>query len=241
MTTANQVAKVFPGALPEKTFVKRTLTRTRRLGFTPDNTIACVGTCRDELCASLGRAVARTWGEAFNFSSLGGFPFLGKTGVTAARSHAPLDDGKEHYAFFALPHIGITPGGELGSCCRPGQPNPTDACGALECVRREFAAGPVRTDLDFEDVEISLIRKELAQVVPPDSRPNLLEFTRLALNAIERDLERLITLCVGSIRADYAVFTGIQINAPEGNWVQPHSAYAIVNWSRVALDLGEQN
>ncbi len=231
------VGELFPGAMPERRFVKRTLSRAESLGFNADNTIACVGTCRDELCASLGRTVTRFWGESFNFSSLGGFPFLGKSGVTAARSHAPLVRGKERYAFFALPHIGINASGELGSCERPGLDQPTVACGALDIVQRELQAGPLLTEIDFEDVEVSLIRRSLAQVVPPTRRPDLLTLTRLVLDVIERDLERLITLCVGSIRADYAVFTGIQINAPEGNWIEPRSSYAVVDWSRTEIDL----
>jgi hypothetical protein len=241
MEVSEHVARLFPGALPEKTFVKRTLSRTRRHGFTADNTIACVGTCRDELCVSLGRAVSRTWGEAFNFSSLAGFPFLGKTGFTAARSHAPLYDGKERYAFFALVHIGLLRDGQLGACHRVGQPEPTASCGALDVVRAELAAGHTGPDLDFEDIEVSLVRRALAQVVPPGTKPTLLDLTRHTLALIERDLERLITLCVGSLRADYAVFTGTQINAPDGNWVLPHSSYAVVDWSRVALDLADRS
>jgi len=240
MSVAETVSRVFPGALPEKTFVRRTLTRTKRLGFTADNTIACVGTCRDELCRPLEQAVFRTWGEAFNFSSLGGFPFLGRTGVTAARSHAPLCDGKERYAFFALPHIGLSQDGELGVCHRSGQTAATAACGALDVIRGELERGPLREEPDREDPEMSLIRRALAPVVPPGSKPDLLALTRLALGVIERDLERLITLCVGSIRADYAVFSGIQINTPDGNWVLPQNAYAVVDWAHVELDLGDR-
>ncbi len=43
-----------------------------------------------------------------------------------------LQDGKEHYVFFAFPHIAINSAGEVGAITRPGRPNKSCACGALQ-------------------------------------------------------------------------------------------------------------
>ncbi len=43
-----------------------------------------------------------------------------------------LQNGKEHYVFFAFPHIAINSAGEIGAITRPGRPVKSCACGALQ-------------------------------------------------------------------------------------------------------------
>lgn len=57
--------------------------------------------------------------------------FLGKTGFLAAQHHAPNEEGRERYVYFALPHIGVDAKGEIGRHDRPGRLQPSHACGAL--------------------------------------------------------------------------------------------------------------
>ncbi len=50
----------------------------------------------------------------YSYMLLLGMLFLGVTGMKAAISHAPYEDGRQRYAFFAFPHIGISDRGTLG-------------------------------------------------------------------------------------------------------------------------------
>jgi hypothetical protein len=51
-----------------------------------------------------------------------------------------LQNGKEHYVFFAFPHIAINSAGEVGAIARPGRPNKSCACGALQKALIELKA-----------------------------------------------------------------------------------------------------
>ncbi len=86
----------FPRALPEGDFLQRSYDALQGHGFSDKNSIACVSVCRDEITRSLVDGIQKIWGEAFNFSSLGGMLFLGKTGFNAAHRHAPLYQGREN-------------------------------------------------------------------------------------------------------------------------------------------------
>ena len=112
MTFDTALNQFFPGALPQDDFVTKTYRALQQLGFSAPNSIACVSVCRDELTLPLVTKIAEVWGEAFNFSSLAGMLFLGKTGFSAAYHHAPRIDGRERYVHFAIPHIAIGKNGE---------------------------------------------------------------------------------------------------------------------------------
>jgi hypothetical protein len=229
--------KYFPGAMPERAFVEKTLDVLSGKGFSADNTIACVGVCRDEITQPFVEFVKQAWGEAFNFSSLAGMLFLGKTGFTAAQHHAPDVDGKERYVGFTMPHIAISSEGEIGICLRRGRKGPSSACGALAAFQAEMADGRVKIGIDFEDVEQSLIRIRLLQEIHYGQVPDLLALTKTALKVIQKDLKRLIELTVDTGRSDYAVFTGIQIHGPNGNFIWPELSYCVVNGEQQSLKL----
>ena len=219
----------FPGAVTEEDFVQATHRILSQKGFTSDNAIACVGVCRDEITQPLVERVRKTWGEAFNFSSLAGMLFLGKTGFSAAEHHAPDEEEKERYVFFALPHIAIYTNGEIGVCRRAGRKNTSSACGALLAFKKELDEGRVQLGLDVNDVEQSLIRMRLLQEIPYGQVPDLLSLTQTTLRVIQSDLKRMIDLTVQTDRSDYAVFTGIQIHGPDGNYIWPALCYNVVN------------
>ena len=227
--------KHFIGAIPESDFVARTVGALSHQGFTPDNTIACVGVCRDEITQPFVESVKEVWGEAFNFSSLAGMLFLGKTGFTAAQHHAPDEEGRERYIGFAMPHIAISSEGEIGICQRAGRKGPSSACGALAAFQAEMADGRLKIGLDFDDVEQSLIRIRLLQETPYGKVPDLLELTKTALKVIQKDMERLIQLTVNTDRSDYAVFTGIQIHGPDRNYIWPDLSYCVVDGEKQIL------
>jgi len=223
------LSKHFKGAIPESDFVARTVETLSHQGFTPDNTIACVGVCRDEITQPFVEFVKEAWGEAFNFSSLAGMLFLGKTGFSAAQHHAPDEDGRERYLGFAMPHIAISSEGEIGVCQRVGRKKASSACGALRAFLKEIEGGRLNLGLDFDDVEQSLIKMRLLQEIPYGKVPDLLALTKTTLKVIQNDLKRMIQLTVNTDRSDYAVFTGIQIHGPDMNYIWPDMSYCVVD------------
>lgn len=237
MSSTETLDRELPGCLPAAQFVARTTELLAPYGFDAENAIACAGVCRDELARPLIRQLMDAWGEAFNFSSLAGLPTLGRTGFAAARGHAPRSGGRERFVFVTLPHIGIDSGGVLGQVERPGQEQPTPACGALMALLEERHRGELRPDLDPDDIEQSLLRRRLRPLLA-DGHIDIVALTRLARRAILEDLERLIA---GSDMeaVDYAVFSGIQVHAPDAELVWPAESYVVLRGDKRELRVGE--
>ncbi|KAF0144855.1 MAG: low-co2 inducible protein lcib [Nitrospirae bacterium] len=227
--------KYFDRVYTEVDFVKKTYSSLKDLGFNDDNTIAATCICRDEISQTLRSIIKHMWGEAFNLSSLAGMFFAGKTGLSAAMHHAPVEDGKERYVFYALPHIAIASDGKPGVCRREGREGASTACGALVAFQKEMAGGRLNLALDNEDVEQSLLKTRLLGEIPYGKVPDLIELTKITQTAIQADLERTLNKVVNKDRSNYAVITGIQIHGPENNYVWPAECYAIVNGKQIQL------
>jgi hypothetical protein len=232
MDFKQKLRETFPEAMTEKEFVEKTRNALGSKGFTADNAIACVSVCRDEITQSFIEIVKKVWGEAFNFSSLAGMLFLGKTGFSAAEHHAPNEDGRERYIYYALPHIAIDENGEIGLCTRSHRKGKSGACGALLGFQKEMKEGKLVLGLDHDDIEQSLIKMKLLKEIRYGYIPDLLEITKVALNVIQSDLKRMIDLTVDTGKSDYAAFTGIQIHMPDGNYVWPASCYAVIGGAK---------
>ncbi len=235
---AQVVAEHFPGTMTEAEFVSRSHTALNRMGFTDDNTIACVAVCRDEITRSLMDQVHEAWGEAFNFASLGGMVFLGKTGFNAAHHHAPVERGRERYVYFGMAHIGIGPDGEIGWCERLGRPGVSTACGALAGVLAELESGHIHTEIDPDDREQSLLKTRILRRLKWGEPPSLLRLTRLAYEIIRHDLHRMVDLTVDTDRADYGCLIGIQIHGRNRQqYVWPGEMFAVVDGERFEIAL----
>jgi len=229
--------KYFDKVYTEVEFIKKTYQALQPLGFNDENTIAGKCICRDEISQSIRSVIKHMWGEAFNFSSLAGMFFAGKTGLAAAMHHSPISGGKEQYVFYALPHIAINEEGRIGVCRREGRDGESTACGALNAFQKEMASGKVNLTMDNEDVEQSLIRMRLLREIPYGHVPDLLELTRTALKAIQADLETTISKVVDTGKSNYAIISGIQIHGPNGNYVWPGSCYAVVAGERQEINI----
>lgn len=227
----------FDRVYTEVDFVRKTYQALEPLGFNDTNTIAGKCICRDEISQSIRSVIKHMWGEAFNFSSLAGMFFAGKTGLAAAMHHAPIASGKERYVFYVLPHIAIDKEGRIGVCRREGRDEESTACGALNSFQKEMASGRVNLTMDNEDVEQSLIRMRLLREIPYGHVPDLLELTRTALKAIRDDLEATISKVADTKKSNYAVISGIQIHGPKGNFVWPSACYAVIDGSRQDITL----
>lgn len=227
----------FPGAIGEEDFLKRSYRALWGHGFTADNAIACVGVCRDELCRSLVWAARDVWGEAFNFSSLGGMLTLGTAGFRAAHYHAPIIDGRERYVYIVMPHIGISAEGELGKCLRTGRHGSSLACGALNSVLGEIQDGSLTLGLDPDNTEYSVLKQHLAPRLIGKVVSDIATLTHLASELIHTELQRMIELTVDTAVADYAVLTGVQIHLPvEGSLVWIGNQYVTLRGEQQPLE-----
>ena len=232
----------FPGAMLEMEYVAATAAQLRRHGFTRKNTLPCVAVCRDEIATSLVFDVETAWGPAFSFASLGGMLTAGRTGFSAATAHAPIDGDKQHFVFYAMPHIAISAEGQIGSVLREGVPGMSHACGALVGFREELESGTLDISLDHLDVEQSLLKQRLIPMIEYGSVPDLDEMTRLAAEAIEGDLWELFQAMTDqsdrSMPVDGAMFTGVQIHGPDGvNYVWPRSGHIEVDGQLTELEV----
>ena len=247
----------FPGSLPEPEFVDRTNRALSRHGFTADNTLAWVATCRDELSGSLAAAVAAAWGPAFSFTSLAGMPTAGRSGFAAAAAHLPLVDGKQRLVFYGSPHIGVSGTGAIGEVERPAMATPSQACGALAALLEEIQLGSGGVeldpqdldpqdldpqdldpqDLDPQDLELSHMRRRLLPMLDGEHPPDLVQLTKLALEAIVADTMRVFDSLLEEAYAlgqlpptDIGFVAGIQIHGPDGgNFFWPSSAEVYVD------------
>jgi hypothetical protein len=216
----------------EVDFVKRTYNALKKFGFNDENTIASVCICRDEITQSLRSVLKHIWGEAFDLSSLAGMFFAGKTGLLAAMHHAPNVENKERYVFYAMPHIAIDAEGRIGRCKRTGRMGESIACGALNAFHEELKSQKskvIRSEIDDDDIEYSLMKIRLSKEIPSNVTLDLLELTKITQRVIQSDIESALKVIVDINKSDYAIITGIQINGPDGNYVWPASSYAIVN------------
>jgi len=231
----------WPGALPEQKFIAITKKQLSPLGFNSDNTIPCVSLCRDELTSPLFDIIDRTWrtsevvsnSNTFLMSSLSAMLFLGDTGIHAATDHAPRDEnGIERFVFYAFPHIGYNEKGEVGKLKRFGIPQDSACCGALIGFQKELKHGFLKVETNLHDIEQSLLKQRLLKNIDlNEGVPSLVALTNIAYQTILADLEGLIdrNLKTNPRYAEYAIFTGVQIHAPTGNFLWPGEAYAVTH------------
>ena len=187
-----------------------------RVGFRPSNCLPLIGVCRDELMVPFGEAVESTWGKAFAIGSLAGLVFLGRTGLSAALSHVPGEDGRHRFVAFCFPHIGIDDDGTVGRVQRRGMSRASTACGALAGYRAELEAGARHAHLDGDDVEQSLLRMRLGPLVEVDTVPRLVDLTDLARACAVQDTRRFIDLARADEPVDVAYISGLVVHLPDG-------------------------
>jgi limiting CO2-inducible B/C-like protein len=221
VTFSATLARDFPSAIPANQFVLSSQNALKDLGVHRGSALPLIATCRDELAFALTAELQRAWGPAFNMAGLAGLLTLGRTGIAAARGHAPLVAGRRTFVLFGLAHVGVDDAGTIGNCERPGVPGASRTCGALMALHDELVGGDVHTSdypyLDKNDPEQSRLRERIAPRVADPARADLLEITRIARDLIDQDSDDVIkVLRDDDVPADVAVFTGIHIHGPRG-------------------------
>ena len=221
VTFTETLARDFPGAVATNQFVSGTQNALARHGILRGGALPMIATCRDELAFALTAELQRAWGGAFNMAGLAGLFTLGRTGVIAARGHAPLVDGRRTFVLIGLTHIGIDESGQVGYCERPGVPGLSRTCGALLALADALHDDDTHASdypyLDPYDPEQSRLRERIAPRVPDAAKADLLDLTRIACDLIDQDTTSVVELLrEDEIPADVAIFTGIHIHGPRG-------------------------
>jgi hypothetical protein len=227
----------FDRVIKEVDYVRKTYNALKDFGFNDDNSIASVCVCRDEISQTIRSIVKHIWGEAFNFSSLAGMFTAGKTGLKAATHHAPRVNGRERYVFYVIPHTAIDEDGKTGFCKRRGIKEESSACGALCLFLDELYTGKLHIKIDEEDIEESLIKRRLIKEITYGDIPSLIDLTKITRKVVQEDLEHAIAKVVDTSKSDYAMFTGIQIHAPDANYIWPADSYVMVEGKKQELKI----
>eukprot|EP01007_Sphenomonas_quadrangularis_P000219 NODE_1081_length_1011_cov_161.521830_g897_i0.p1 GENE.NODE_1081_length_1011_cov_161.521830_g897_i0~~NODE_1081_length_1011_cov_161.521830_g897_i0.p1 ORF type:complete len:274 (-),score=49.89 NODE_1081_length_1011_cov_161.521830_g897_i0:129-950(-) len=233
---AEAVKAVFPGAVELPSFVKATHTAVAPHHFTPDGTLACVCICRDEICRPLMSEVVGVYPLTFEFTGLGATLLVGKTGMGAALHHCPEVNGKEFAVFYVFPHIAISSEGHWGGCSRRGREAESQACGALVGLLKQLQGGSPSTDIDKNDVEFSYLRQMMVERLAGKSPADL---PNLTIEAQKLNVATLQALIKGAApeHMDFAVFAGVQIHAPNADYIAPLVHYAVIHGKEHPLKL----
>jgi hypothetical protein len=236
MSFEQTLAERFPGAVPMADYVATSRAAAAAQGFVPDNTLACIGLCRDEICVPFADALQAVWGRSFSFASLAGAVLPGRTAFGAFLHHAPVQGGRLRIALFGFTHIAVDADGVPGPCERPGMDRLSNACGALVGFRDQVEAGLGDLGIDPDDPEFGLLRQRMAARLEPGVTLDLVDVTMLAHRVLAEDLERLVSGAIDPKEVDAAVFTGVQVHGPDGaEWIHPGEGYALLERGRVAL------
>jgi hypothetical protein len=211
-----------PGTVSLEEYFLRSCETLSRYGFVDANTLGVVGTCRDEIASPLETEIVRHWGRTFGCRSLGGFLLLGRTGVKTGISHAPLEDGRRRFVFYAMPHVAISEAGQIGEVYREGIHEASHACGSLQAVVSQLQSGRIDVHMDFDDLEQSCVRQKLLSNLHYGDRPDLMGMTKLSSRIILQDLQRLLCNLAKPSEFDYAFVSGILVHGPhDTHWVFP--------------------
>jgi hypothetical protein len=113
-------------------------------------TLAATSFCCDEVNRPFEKAIQGLYGESFNLGGLSGFPFAGKTGIGAMKSHIP-DDGNLIVVYG--PHVGFL-GENFGNVKRVGREVPNGCCGSAIGALREIKNYGQRETVDPQQSQV---------------------------------------------------------------------------------------
>jgi len=253
----SEIRKHFPTALSVDDFMNRVEVVLADKGFTGNNTIAMSNLCRDESCMILEDKIESVFGSCFSTHGLGGVLTCGVIGIKAGLSHSPVLGGKEQYVFFSFPHIAIDSAGGIGKISRPNRPDTSSACGALCACLAQLQAEGLDPNCktpgvhEAENPEYSILKQRLARQLKSENCKvedlDLVSITKAAERTITNDLKNLISKAVDPSKANYAVFTGVQIHnwatdltdgkTPSLEFVSVGDCYTVIDGKEEKLDV----
>lgn len=232
---SEDLAEVFPVTMPDTEYLSQMRAQLAPLGFTPENTLPALATCRDELATPFAVKISDIWGSYFNFGGLGSLMTAGKTAFAAASIHAPTNFDRERYLFISMAHIGITADFEVGKYKRCGQDHLDNACAALVAFTNEVNSGTVDANVYGNDLEMGYLKRRLLKMLPAGKQYSLLKVTEAAHDATKADIEAFADEMLDPKTTDWAVYTGIQLHMPQGEFIAPRSASVMMNGEKQDL------
>ena len=206
----------FSGAVPDDELIKDIVKLLGRHGFHSESSVNLVSTCKDAICKDFTRKVERLSGKTADISALAGFSFCGRTGLKIAVASAPVVAGRQQYVFWVAPHIGS---GDCGAA-RILEPSARQhshcTCSALNLIHNELKKGRFVATLDPQDIELSLVRQQLATGLSWGAVPSLVALTRHAYSAALDSVRQLAAAAIDTTKCDYAIVAGVLINGTDG-------------------------
>lgn len=229
----------FPGAVPQFEFLAFSSKSFEDHGFNRENTIVGVCVCREEPACFLVEDIRKLWGMVYDFSSLAGMPFAGKTGFMKMQKYAPNDRADTRFLYMAFPHIGgWMPDGQIGRDALLGRGNPYSPCSGLVAFQKELASGPSPWEPDSDNLEQGLLNQRLFRNMKYGEGSDFVTLTKLAYMIILQDVERLVGLTLANVENQYALITGIQLNClGQQNFIWPGEMYEVTHGKRTVLSL----
>ena len=162
----------------------------------------------------------------------------GKTGLKAAMHHAPRTERQRALCLLCRPPYRPSTKTASPASANAGASRKTSsACGALCLFLDELYSGKLHIKIDEEDIEESLIKRRLIKEITYGDIPSLLELTKITRKVIQEDLEHAISKVVDTTKSDYAVLTGIQIHAPDANYIWPADSYVVMDGEKKELKI----
>jgi len=220
--------KDYPNSMPQNEFLSHLYKVLVEKGFGQRNTIVGVSVCREQPSHLLIEEIRNFWPTVFDFSSLAGMQFVGKSGFLKMRKSVNYEEGSSCFLYMAFPHIGWTSDGQLGRIDPPGLGKPYPACGGLVAFQEELASGSSPWEPDPDNLEQGLLNQRMFQNMKYGGGSNLIALTNLAYTTILKDIERIAALSLTTQGNPYAIVTGIQLNGPEKqNFVWPGEMYEL--------------
>lgn len=186
----------------------------QELGGDRHTTLMASARCADDLVLT-DQHLTQDFDGPFQLGGLAGFPFTGKTGMTAYAHHIP-----ERGTAFILygPHIGISAAGVPGEMQRRGQSTCSYACGALVGAVKAIKAGqePPAEYLDFQQPQIVQMLSASRERIEAAEFP-IKEATQISDELIHDQLNQILDATMNEFHCKRIVLVGgILINTDDG-------------------------
>lgn len=187
----------------------------QELGGDRHTTLMASSRCADDLVLT-DKNLTKDFDGPFQLGGLAGFPFTGKTGMTAYSHH--IHDGGTAFILYG-PHIGIAADGQIGEMQRPGQSRCSSACGALVGAVNQIKAGnePAAEYDDFQQPQIiQMLTPWRDRILAADSP--IKEATQISYELIHEQVNQLVDATVDQFSCKRIVLVGgILINTDVGS------------------------
>jgi Limiting CO2-inducible proteins B/C beta carbonyic anhydrases len=194
--------------------------------------------CREEPACLLVKEIRKLWKMVYDFSSLAGMPFAGKTGFMKMQKYAPHDQTDTRFLCLAFPHIAWMPDGQIGKDAPLGRGKSYSGCSGLVAFQQELASGPSPWEPDPDNLEQGLLNQRLFRNMKYGEGSDVVTLTKLAYSIILQDVEKLLGLTLANLENPYALVTGIQLNShAQQDAIWPGEMYEVIPRKRIALSL----